>query len=95
MPASPPLLTVYSREDCHLCEEMTAALRELQAPVGFALEIVDVDDDPQLAARFGADVPVLAHAGRVLCRHRLDRDCLAAYLAQIGPRGGEDEPNRC
>ena len=78
--ARPPLLTLYSRTHCHLCEEMIAGLRELRSRVAFTLDVIDVDRDPALAARFGMDVPVLAHGGRELCRHRMDVPSVAAYL---------------
>lgn len=77
-----PTLVVYGRAGCHLCEEMIAGLRELQARFDFGLEERDVDLDPELERRFGKQVPVLMHGRRELCRHRLDRAGVAAYLAK-------------
>jgi hypothetical protein len=37
-----------------------------------AIELVDVDGDPELARRHGLHVPVLLLDGTVVCRHRLD-----------------------
>jgi glutaredoxin len=69
-------LKLYGRRDCHLCEEMAAALRRR----GVAFDEVDVDSSPELKARFGRIVPVLTDAaGKELCRTRLD----AAVLQQI------------
>jgi hypothetical protein len=76
-------LTVYSRTYCHLCDEMIAGLRELQARFHFRMRIVDVDSDEALEARYGEDVPVVAHGPRELCRHRLDVSLVTDYLAQI------------
>jgi hypothetical protein len=76
-------LTVYSRAHCHLCDEMLEALRKLQGLGRFTIEVRDVDGDPALARRYGEDVPVLAHGGQELCRHRLDADAVAAYLANL------------
>lgn len=73
-------LTLYHREGCHLCEAMERELLPLLAAHGWRLERVDVDSDPGLAARYGLDVPVLAHDGRELCRHRLDRAAVEALL---------------
>ena len=78
-----PALTVYSRNSCHLCDEMIAGLRQLQAHRRFDLAVVDVDGDPELARRYGDDVPVLAHGNRVLCRHALDTVAVTAYLANF------------
>jgi glutaredoxin len=48
-----PRLTVYSRPWCHLCDDMIASLRILQADAAFELEIIDIDDDPALEALYG------------------------------------------
>jgi len=76
-------LTVYSRSHCHLCEEMIAGLHELQARFTFKIEIVDIDSVSALAARYGEDVPVLAHGERELCRHRLEAARVTAYLSSF------------
>ena len=77
-------LTVYSRAYCHLCDEMIAGLHGLQARFHFRLNIVDVDSDASLEARFGEHVPVLMHADRELCRHALATAAVTDYLAKIG-----------
>ena len=79
-----PQLTVYSRGYCHLCDEMIAGLRTLQARFRFDLAIVDVDSDDALEARYGEDVPVVLHGETELCRHRLDVARVTDYLAEIG-----------
>jgi thiol-disulfide isomerase/thioredoxin len=75
-------LTLYGRSYCHLCEDMATALRELQEPLGFSFDIVDVDDDAAIEARYGELVPVLTDThGREICHYFLDRDALRARLA--------------
>jgi glutaredoxin len=76
-------LTVYGRHDCHLCEEMIAALRSMQGRFRFDLQIVDVDGDPEIARRYGEDVPVLTHGERELCRHYLDRAAVTEFLGKM------------
>jgi thioredoxin reductase (NADPH) len=74
-------LTLITRAYCHLCDEMREALAPLAAAAGAGVEEIDVDDDPALEARWGEHVPVLLAGERELCRYRLDRAALAAYLA--------------
>jgi glutaredoxin len=76
-------LVVYSREDCHLCQNMIAALRELQARLSFHLEVVDVDSDEKLQSRYGLKVPVLVAGGEEICHYHLDPVALDAYFAKI------------
>lgn len=74
-----PVLTLYYRRQCHLCEQMLA---EIYAFHGDRLEVqlADVDADASLRARFGLRVPVLAAGDRVLCVGALDREMLEDYL---------------
>ncbi|QYF92573.1 glutaredoxin family protein [Massilia sp. PAMC28688] len=76
--------TLYSRAWCHLCDDMLAALLALQTEQQrFAVEVIDVDADPALVARFDELVPVLY--GRLdqpeLCHYFLDEGAVRAYLA--------------
>lgn len=77
-------LVLYSRRYCHLCDEMLAALRALGSGPALSLEIVDVDADPALEARFGEHVPVLMAGAIELSRHRLDAERVRAYLGRTG-----------
>ncbi|MBK7470310.1 MAG: glutaredoxin family protein [Betaproteobacteria bacterium] len=59
---------------------MVAALTALQEEGGFSLEVVDVDADPELEARYDVLVPVLTLEGREICHYHLDREKLDAAL---------------
>jgi glutaredoxin len=80
--ADAPHLIVYSRAYCHLCDDMVAALIALQPRHGFSLEVVDVDADPELEARYDLLVPVLTMNGREICHFVLDGERLAATLGR-------------
>lgn len=77
------VLTIYVRRDCHLCDQMRAALQPWQAKLGFALQSVDIADDLELIARFGDKVPVLMQGEQEICHYLLDE---AALLACLGSR---------
>jgi thioredoxin reductase (NADPH) len=77
------LLTIYSREYCHLCHDMIAALEALQPRYGFQLEIVDIDEDEALEARYGERVPVLTANGEALCHCHFEPAVLDAFFAEI------------
>jgi len=53
-----PALILYSRQGCCLCEGLEERLRTLLPAA--ALQVVDIDTDPALQARYGLSVPVLA-----------------------------------
>jgi hypothetical protein len=79
-PAAPRRLTLYHRRDCHLCEVMRAEVEAACAGHPIVLDLVDVDADAALAARYGSFVPVLCIDEREVSRYRLDPDALAAAL---------------
>ena len=81
MPGAAAQLTVLHRRDCELCDEMLAALARLKTTLALpAIEVLDVDADPDLKRRHGLDVPVLLFDGTVVCRHRLDENELRRLL---------------
>jgi uncharacterized membrane protein len=50
---------LYSRKDCHLCEQVKEELDALRAEFPHKLVVVDIDEDPQLRQSFGELVPVV------------------------------------
>lgn len=70
------VLTLYGREQCHLCDDMHAALEAWRSRLGFALRIVDIDSDAALKKRFGVLIPVLMDGQYEICRYVLDEPAL-------------------
>lgn len=58
---------LYVRDRCHLCEQFLLELSLDLGPAVEGLQVVDVDQDADLAVRFGLRVPVLEVGGLVLC----------------------------
>jgi hypothetical protein len=74
-------LQLLSRPDCALCDEFAAELADFGRTTPLPeLVFVDVDSDPQLARRYGLDVPVLLLDGIKVCQHHLDTDELRRLL---------------
>ena len=80
---APVPLTVYAREHCHLCQDMIAALQELQTQLHFNVDVIDVDSDDGLKSRYGERVPVLVAGGEEICHYHLDPVALDAYFTKI------------
>ena len=78
----PIRVTLYTRPDCHLCEEMHAVVARVARSIPVTVEHVDVDTDPQLAATYGAEVPVLCVNGRKAFKYRVDERTLRARLSR-------------
>lgn len=82
-----PHLTLYSREYCHLCHDMLAALEALRGEFDFAVTVLDIDADAGLLALFDERVPVLmageGEEALELCHYFLDAAAVRSYLGQF------------
>jgi glutaredoxin len=54
-----PLVTIYSRTGCHLCENAEATVKNLKDELGFDLEIKLIDGNQKLEKLYGHEVPVI------------------------------------
>lgn len=76
-------LTLLGRNYCHLCHDMEQALRPIAEEYGVNVELVDVDQHPELEARYDELVPVLLWGDEELCHYFLDEARVRAVLSQI------------
>lgn len=75
-------VTLYTRHNCHLCDEAKEAIR--QSGVEVEMREVDIDTDRDLVRRYGTHVPVIFVDGVEAFRHRVDAKAFADYVR--GPR---------
>ena len=68
----PVRVEIYSRPDCHLCDEAKAQIAPLLRGAGATLREVNIDADPILRARYDLDVPVIFLGARKVAKHRVD-----------------------
>lgn len=66
-----PVVTLYTRAGCCLCEEARKVLEAARREAVFVLEEVDIDRDPALRALYNDEVPVIAINGRKAFKYRL------------------------
>lgn len=52
-------ITLYTRENCYLCDETKADLESLQKTHSHRLAEIDIESDPTLLERYGTQVPVI------------------------------------
>ena len=75
-------VTLYSRPDCHLCDDARAVIESVCAELGESYDEVFIDDDPELRERFTDEVPVTCVDGRQHDFWRVSPDRLRAALRQ-------------
>ena len=60
-------LTLMFREYCSLCHKMRDDLEPYRQEYGFELEVLDVDEDEALEAKYNELVPVLLLGEQEIC----------------------------
>jgi len=63
---------VYSRKQCHLCDEVKKKLARLAAKGLFRWREIDIDGDPELQRLYNEEVPVVFIDGRKAFKYTLD-----------------------
>jgi len=82
MTPPPPELVLYSRADCHLCEQMKGIVQQVATEYPVRLKEIDIDADPALRERYNEEVPVLFVDGRKAFKYRVTARELRARLRQ-------------
>lgn len=62
------VVTVFTREQCCLCHKAIDLLEERRRRYRFRIVAVDIDADPELVAKYGEQIPVVAFDGKVRFR---------------------------
>jgi glutaredoxin len=77
------VLTIYSRPECHLCDDMKAIVRRVAAgpdQEGTTLVEIDISGNGDLEARYGLEVPVLLVNGKKAAKYRITEQELKKRL---------------
>ena len=78
-------VVLYGAEGCHLCDRARATVVELRDELGFELEEIAIDGDPELEARYRELIPVVEIDGKQAFVYFVQPDALRRRLAQTAP----------
>jgi uncharacterized membrane protein len=81
-------VTLYTRKDCHLCEQAKADLESLQSKHPHRLVEIDIDSDPALQKKYLVEVPVV-EVGPYALKAPFDKQKLMMTLGAAGDRRGQ------
>ena len=65
----PRKITIYSKPGCHLCDRAKEVVERCRQNVDFALEVIDISQNPELLERYRNDIPVILLDGQEIARH--------------------------
>ena len=76
-------VVIYSRADCHLCEEAEKNVREVLVEIHFGLEVIDINGDQELESLYSEEVPVITINGDVHDYYKVDKQRLRKALRAL------------
>ncbi len=77
------LVELYSKEDCHLCDEAQAVLEKVQAEIPFTLKVYKLIAGEAFYDEYKEDFPVVHINKRMAFKHRIHEHGFKIRLQQI------------
>ncbi len=81
-----PVVRLYSRNDCHLCDVAKGRIESAGRRVAFRFEIVDIDGDPKRYAPYNERIPVVHVNGEEIFAFRVNERILVRKLKSLSAR---------
>ncbi|MFN2493045.1 MAG: glutaredoxin family protein [Pyrinomonadaceae bacterium] len=82
---SKPVVTIYTRPRCHLCEEAKQSMCDAQCADEYTLNEVNIEGDPDLLKRYRYDVPVISINGVETFKHRVTPEDFRTAILHHSP----------
>lgn len=79
-----PIVTIYTRPGCHLCEIAKANILSAGCGDDFVLNEVNIDLDPTAFDHFHNDIPVVLINGVRAFKHQIDPAEFKRKLSRLG-----------
>lgn len=76
-------VVIYSKPECHLCEQAKAQLLQIQKQHSFQLDEVDISRDEKLLAEFGTRIPLIWVNGRLVGKYEVNETALVTELKRV------------
>src|SRR5688500_6414077 len=80
MPNATPIVTLYTKPGCHLCEAAEQVIAAVRGRQSFELVVRNILDDTEADERYRHAIPVVLVDGMEVARHRLAPAALVAAL---------------
>ena len=75
-----PVVEIYSKPECHLCEVAKHQLKMLQKQVPFILQEIDISQDEKLLQKYGEKIPLVFVNRHLVAKYFIDESRLLKQL---------------
>lgn len=77
------LVEIYSRPDCHLCDEAKATLLKMKRRFGFDLREINIAADEKLLAEYETRIPLIFVNGHLVCKYFVDEAAMIKRMTSV------------
>jgi len=77
-------IRIYSKPDCHLCDEAKESIQRVTQRLPIEVQIINIEEDPELLNQYRYDIPVIFLDDRKIFKHRVDEEKLKKILGVSG-----------
>lgn len=86
-----PDVTIFSKQECHLCDVVLRIAQQVQTDVPFVLTQIKIDGDARLLEQYGMRVPVVLINGQEIFAGKVTE---GDFRRAIAERVGKKNPIR-
>ena len=65
-------IEIYSRPDCHLCEQAKEVIDRVRLRFSFVVRVINIETDAELEKTYGEQVPVVFINGNKAFKYHVD-----------------------
>jgi glutaredoxin len=73
-------LRIYSKPDCHLCDEAKSVLDRVATEFNTKVEVINIEQDKEVYEKYRYDIPVIFLDDVKLFKHKVDEEKLRKAL---------------
>ena len=74
-------LLLYTKPDCHLCDEMKDVISVVKREVNFDFEEINIKQNELLYEKFKEKIPLLMMNGRLIAKYYIDKEKLLKIIS--------------
>ncbi len=79
-------IEMFSRPGCHLCDDARDVIEQARSHYPFDFRIINIENDRELEAAYGTEIPVVRINGNRAFKYRVDSHQLERKLRRLWNR---------
>ncbi len=68
------LVEIFSKENCHLCEDLKKVIKKVNQEIPFEISEIDITKDEELFEKYKYEIPVVQIDGLIAFKYRITEE---------------------